>query len=385
MIFLLLFAWWLPFQNPENANYLYYHQVEAQAGDGPLSLLKRYGLNPSVCNLDQFYELNKLEAESHLQVGQEYYLPILIYRYNGKSIRSTIGDFDYQKALRIQAFNQEILSKNLRKKTYQASRILWVPYEELYCSPLGKAEKSKRYITENLLGPNHNKIEIKSDRLKNKVFYLMSGHGGPDPGAIGKTGNKLLCEDEYAYDVTLRLYKLLLEQGAQAYMIIEDDNDGIRDDHILPCDQDESCGDKAIPLRQLERLNQRIIQVNKLYRNHLNQGVKDQICLSIHVDSRSIHQRQDVFFCHYPSSNSSKKLAKRLQSTFRDKYRKHRSNGLYEGSVEGRNFYVLKNTLPPAVLIELANIQNVSDHKRFLLPSNRQALAKWLLEGLLSL
>ena len=211
----------------------------------------------------------------------------------------------------------------------------------------------------------------------------MAGHGGPDPGAMSKHSGRSLCEDEYAYDVALRLYKLLLEHGAKAYMIIEDHNDGIRDDAILPCDKDETCAGASLPLNQLRRLNQRVIQVNQLYQKHKKQGVKEQICLSIHVDSRNVHKKQDVFFCHYKESESSKALAKKLQSTFRNKYKKYRANGAYQGNIEARNLYVLKNTLPKAVLIELANIQNSYNHKRILSATNRQALAKWLLEGLM--
>jgi len=44
--------------------------------------------------------------------------------------------------------------------------------------------------------------------------------------------------------------------------------------------------------------------------------------------------------------------------------------------------YVLRNTAPPAVLIELANIKNKHNQKRFMLSENRQALAKWIYEGL---
>ena len=388
MVLLLLLGLWLGLENPDSANYLYYFKAAALEGEGAISMLKRYQLESSNCNLDQFYQLNKMSPESKLFTGREYYLPILIYKYNGRSIRTTIGDADYQKALRIQSYNSRILSKKLRRQSYQSSNILWVPYEELYCkvAPVGAAPvpAKSNTLVKPILGKAHSKVKIKSNALKGKVFYLMSGHGGPDPGALGKKGGKRLCEDEYAYDVTLRLYKLLLEQGADAYMVIQDKNDGIREEQILPCDTDETCAGESLPLNQLKRLNQRIIQVNQLYKKHKANGVKEQVCLSIHVDSRSVHKRQDVFFCHYPKSNSSKALAQKLQNTFKRKYRKHRTNGNYEGTVEQRNFYVLKNTLPPAVLVELANIQNANDHKRFLLPSNRQALANWLMEGLMS-
>ncbi|EXY73243.1 N-acetylmuramoyl-L-alanine amidase family protein [Bacteroides fragilis str. 3988T(B)14] len=36
---------------------------------------------------------------------------------------------------------------------------------------------------------------------------------------------------------------------------------------------------------------------------------------------------------------------------------------------------------PASVFVELGNIQNTFDQRRLVIPSNRQALAKWLMEG----
>ena len=77
---------------------------------------------------------------------------------------------------------------------------------------------------------------------------LVSGHGGPDPGCIGKYQGKELHEDEYAYDIILRLGKELLERGAKVYFIIQDAKDGIRDSYILKNSKRETCMGKPIPL-----------------------------------------------------------------------------------------------------------------------------------------
>lgn len=390
MILSLILAAALKLLTPANENFLYHHAVPARAGDGPLTLLQRYDLGDHSCDLEAFYTLNELNPNAILYSGRKYKLPVLIYRYNGVNIRSTINDTDYNKALRIQQYNDWLKSNNLRKTHYRDSRILWVPYHELHCSPASKptatpiANHLGKKLTLPILGSKEADVSRKSTKLQGHVYYLIAGHGGPDPGAVGKSGRSTLCEDEYAYDVTLRLYKLLIEQGAQAYMIIQDKNDGIRDDEWLVCDRDETCHGAKIPLSQAKRLKQRVEHVNQLYNHHKKKGITEQACISIHVDSRSVNHRQDVFFCHYPTSQSSKKLATQLQATFARKYGVHRHGGNYEGCVSERgNLYVLKNTLPKAVLVELANIQNKSDHQRIVRPSNRQALANWMLEGLL--
>ena len=42
------------------------------------------------------------------------------------------------------------------------------------------------------------------------------------------------------------------------------------------------------------------------------------------------------------------------------------------------------NASPAAVFVELGNIQNAFDQRRFVLSSNRQALAKWMMEGFIA-
>ena len=68
----------------------------------------------------------------------------------------------------------------------------------------------------------------------------------------------------------------------------------------------------------------------------------------------------------------------------RAKYKKYNPKRNYSGTVTARDLHMLRETLSTGVYIELGNIRNKSDQKRFLLESNRQALADWLFDGLVS-
>ena len=46
--------------------------------------------------------------------------------------------------------------------------------------------------------------------------------------------------------------------------------------------------------------------------------------------------------------------------------------------MSGRDLYVLRNTIPVAVFLEVGNIQNARDQKRLVIADNRQALANWI-------
>lgn len=241
----------------------------------------------------------------------------------------------------------------------------------------------KRSLREPLFGKALADVPVTSDRLKGACFYVVSGHGGPDPGAIGRIGKIQLHEDEYAYDVALRLARNLMQEGARVHIIIRDARDGIRDDRYLSNSKRETCMGDAIPLNQVARLRQRCDHINRLYRKD-RKAYKYCRAIFLHVDSRSRSHQTDVFFYHAPKSVPGRKLANTMKNTFESKYGKHQPNRGFSGTVSPRNLYVLKNASPAAVFVELGNIQNTFDQRRFVISSNRQALAKWMTEGFIA-
>lgn len=233
---------------------------------------------------------------------------------------------------------------------------------------------------EPLFGKKAQTYKVTSNSLKGAVFYLVSGHGGPDPGCIGRYKGKELHEDEYAYDIVLRLGRELLQRGAKVYFIIQDKKDGIREAYILNNSKRETCMGRKIPLNQIERLNQRCEAINRVHRKERRARYKRAIF--VHVDSRSRRNQTDVFFYHAPGSKYGERLAKSIQSTFRAKYKKFQPNRGFDGTVSARSLHVLRNTTPIGVFLEVGNIQNPKDQKRLVIPDNRQAMAKWITEAI---
>jgi N-acetylmuramoyl-L-alanine amidase len=378
-------------------------EVTAQAGEGIYALLREFQLSAYSCNFKKFYELNGLQKNATLREGKKYALPIQKRPYNGKSIRTSLGISDYQQALRIQYYNEAMHEAGLREKPFLSDKVLWVPHHLLHCAQADVASESptpaedpvaklgsqgkpvnvgKRVFP--IFGPEMAYTPLLSNALQGRIFYLISGHGGPDPGAMGKRAGHTLCEDEYAYDVTLRLCRKLVEHGATAYMIVRDPDDGIRQGNLLKCDKDELIwGDAKIAESQIPRLRQRTEIINALYAQNRKIGLTDQQVIEIHVDSRSHREQVDLFFYYQEGNERSQELAEKLHGAIRNKYRMHRSGGGYEGTISTRGLYTLREVTPPAVYIELGNIRNGFDQQRIVLGSNRGALANWLLEGLL--
>lgn len=245
-------------------------------------------------------------------------------------------------------------------------------------APATASEAPARKNYQPLFGKALANYQVTSSELKGACFYLVSGHGGPDPGAIGKMNGHQLHEDEYAYDITLRLARVLLEKGAQVHIIIQDAQDGIRNEQFLKNSKRETCMGSTIPFNQVSRLEQRVNRINSLTKKDKETYKR---AIFIHIDSRSKHQRTDVFFYYQQQKAASKQLAKTMKETFANKYRHHQPGRGFSGTVEGRNLYVLRHTLPTSLFVELGNIQNTYDQQRFILSNNRQALAKWIAEG----
>jgi len=303
--------------------------VVAQQGDGIYSLLRKNGINPTKF-YSAFIDANKelLTEEEFLKAGQSYFIPDTTL-YN-------------------------------------------------------KVEKVNLKTTRNypIFGENFSRVASLSNRLNGTVYYLVSGHGGPDPGATANYDGEFIAEDEYAYDITLRLAKELISHGAQVFLIVRDENDGIRDGRKLPLDTDEvTYPNLEMPLNQKARLKQRVSAINKLYKKNIG---KYQRLIVTHVDSRSENTNIDVFFYYHEKSKNGKKLAGSIYKTFQKKYNEYQPNRGYTGTFKDRSsLYLVKKTLPAMAYIEVGNIKNKKDQKRILDSDNRQALAKWISEGIL--
>ncbi len=323
-------------------------EVTAAQGDGIYSILRDNGLEPTIY-LQKFILLNKaqLKPDQSLTIGKTYLLP----KVESDSIVTT-------KALTV--------IDSIPKKAPE--------------KPVDRIESVERN-SYPIFGKAYENVPIESSALDGAIYYLISGHGGPDPGAVETYRGQLISEDEYAYDVTLRLARKLMAHGAKVYIIIKDKDDGIRDKQILEVDYDEvSYPENPIPTSQKLRLRQRTKAVNNLYLKH--KGAYQRLIVT-HVDSRSKGKNIDVFFYHHNYSKSGKKLAENIHNTFKQKYAKHQPNRTYSGTVNSRGLYLIKNTLPAMVYIELGNIRNKKDQKRILNYNNREALANWIYGGLL--
>lgn len=370
-------------------------KVSPQKGESVYTLLTRYNLTYEK-NIDFFLKQNqnKISEQKGLYLGKEYELPIKIVKFNNKNIRSTLN-IDYETAKKIQEYNSIVVKKGLKKSSYKDDQILWVPFIEYDLNnDINKKENEKNVAKDiflrnnfkknnDLFGEKYKINSVLDNKLAGHYFYLISGHGGPDPGAIGFRNGFELHEHQYAYDISLRLAKKLMESGAEVFLIVQDDEDEISDEKFLKKSGTEKLlnGDTISSVQSI-RLKQRTDLVNEIFRTY-NKKETNHLLIEIHVDSRITDKRIDIFFYHQPESEKGKEFCEALLNTIKEKYDKNQPGRGYQGRIFGRNLWTLRNAIPTGVYVELGNIQNPQDQIRLIEPSNRQAIANWLYKGIL--
>lgn len=310
-----------------------------QPGEGIWGLLRRNGISPNAQRVEAFRALNaaRLKGEG-LKVGVEYKLPV------------------------------------------PGATVAVEPAPAVAAPAPERSAEARRYP---IFGDQYEWVQRRSNRLAGHFYYIVSGHGGPDPGSVGRLNGRSMPEDEIAYDTALRLARTLLEDGASVYMIVRDANDGIRDLEYLPPDSDEFYyGDVRMSSNYVRRIRQRGEVINKLYDRNRSRAKSQQV-IAVHVDAMAGRNQPqiDVHFAY--ASDSGRSLGRSLQSSIRGQYQAHQPDRGYKGRLVRRDLYILKHTKPTAVLVELGNIRHRGDQVRLTKPGNRQALAEWIAGGLL--
>ena len=216
-----------------------------------------------------------------------------------------------------------------------------------------------------------------------RTVVIDPGHGGSDPGAIGRTGLK---EKDLVLDIAKRVKKQLNENGV---------------DVVLTRDRD-----RFIPLEKRAQIaNER--DVDFFVSIHANsarlKGARgfEVYYLSNAVDdsARAVEAAENSFLKFDDSSFQRRNTD--LEATVWDLvYTENReesielakyitkavdaSTSLHNRGVKSARFYVLKGAQMPAVLIEVGFISNPIEEKNLKDTSYRQAVASAIVKGILN-
>lgn len=172
-------------------------------------------------------------------------------------------------------------------------------------------------------------VEALSWSVASKVIIVDPGHGGIDPGCVGKSG---VQEKDINLELARRLAVLLNQAGGMVIMTREGDYD---------------LGDEKyraqLRLRQKDDLEARV---------ELAQKFRADLFLSIHVNAIPLSECWGSQVFYHPQSQESKRLAGLIQQelikTVGESYR----------WIKPEDFFVLRSVGCPAVIVEAGFISH---------------------------
>lgn len=192
--------------------------------------------------------------------------------------------------------------------------------------------------------------KIWSWTLGNRVVVIDAGHGGVDPGAVGKA--KVL-EKDVTLAVSKRLQALVQQSGAKTIMVRVDDSDLGNSQGLLK--------------RKREDLAQRI---------QLAMDSQAEVYISIHANSFPDAKLTGAQTFYHSDSPKGKLLAQSIQQEL---------NSMTNGKrmVKGnQDIYVLKKAHQAAVTIELGFLSNLEEEQLLTTPDYQEKLAIAIYKGL---
>ena len=80
-------------------------------GDALFNVFKKYKIPTNASCVTYFKEINKVKKIDKLLIGKPYSLPILKYRYNGKSVASSVPELYPNLTSKVIQYNQYTYTK----------------------------------------------------------------------------------------------------------------------------------------------------------------------------------------------------------------------------------------------------------------------------------
>ncbi|MDF0715226.1 hypothetical protein PY092_03605 [Muricauda sp. 334s03] len=278
-----------------------YYNVVAEQGDGIFSLLRKQGLDPAK-HYGEFLELNsdKIKEGTALKLGEKYKIPYADDSFKKKGVL-----VEAVKDAEAPIFDEELA-----------------------------------------------KMSLKSDRLKDAVYYLIAENGSE-------------TDEGFVADVSQRIAGELMMNGAQVYVM----GDEIMEDIEAESESTENAMGDYVKV-----INKRYIQ---------NTG-KYQRVLFIRAENVTGSGNMDVAVYHYNKSTQGQRFAENIQHVFKEN--SVSSTTIDETSFifeDKSNLYLARNILPAISLLTIENTTNTSKSKISLKP-NKKEFANLVSNGIIN-
>lgn len=177
-------------------------------------------------------------------------------------------------------------------------------------------------------------IETMYSPIMNKVILIDAGHGGFDPGAVGKISN----EDKINLGIALKLRRLI-EQSGGIVLLTREDGNGLNDSN-----------NTSIRNKKNEDMKKRRIIIEE---------TEPEIFISIHVNSFPVSKYYGAQTFYKRGSEESKLLANLIQEEFRNVLDKNNKRKPQPRD----NVYLIRKAKNISLLIEVGFISNSREER----------------------
>lgn len=189
--------------------------------------------------------------------------------------------------------------------------------------------------------------DVALSNVKNKIITIDPGHGGSDSGAVGPNG---YTEKEGAFAISQKVASILNQSGAKVVMTRDSDVDVY--------------GPNASARNELQA------------RVDVGNNANSDIFVSVHCNAFVNPVANGTQTFYYGSSYQGQRLAQSIQEKMIE------ANGLRDRGISTCNFYVVKHSYMPAVLIETAFITNYDEEALLSDDEWQTTMAKAIAEGI---
>lgn len=180
--------------------------------------------------------------------------------------------------------------------------------------------------------------------VTNKVIVLDPGHGGADPGAVGKSGVR---EKDITLDIVLKVQGLLEQSGCITQ---------------LTRAVDESIHDKDSSRRKESDLKNR---------KKIADTSQASAFISVHLNSFPQSRYKGVQSFYPKQSEESKQLAVNIQKELKTTLEINDNRE----ALAIQDIYVLKNIITPSVIVECGFLSNPEEEARLVSEKYREKIA----------
>jgi N-acetylmuramoyl-L-alanine amidase len=207
------------------------------------------------------------------------------------------------------------------------------------------------------------------------------GHGGKDPGCIGKSG---LMEKKIVLDVATRL-KNILESKENLEVIMTRESDIFLDPESRTVIANQKQADLFISIHANANRSRKLSGIESFYLNFSHDpSVIETAARENATSTKNISKMKEIIEKIVQNSKiiESKELAESIQSSLVKSLSQEYSDVKSLG-VKGGPFWVLIGGEMPSVLVEISHLSNPTEEKRLQSPQYRQRVAQGIYEGII--